>query len=87
MLLHFIRFDTAIARSEVIKKVNENFLKQKLGKYKKNDEELYNKLKPYLDEAISNAKWLETRYNGEKPAQMNPCTKVYTLVELLKKYT
>ena len=35
-LLHFIRFDTSMGRKECIKKLNENFGKRGLGKYKKN---------------------------------------------------
>lgn len=85
-LLHFIRFDTPLSRKDCISKLNEYFKKNKLGKYKKSDEELYNKLSPYLDTAIENAKWAETRYDDELPSEKNPCTKVYQLVELLNKY-
>ena len=87
ILLHFIRFDSQINRSDCIKKINENFKKEDLGRYKKNDEKLYEKLKPYLKNAIENAKWLDSKYSNKKlPSQMNPCTKVYQLVELLNKY-
>lgn len=48
---------------------------------------LYNKLSPYLMSAIENAKWLESQYKeNQQPSEMNPCTKVYRLVELLNKY-
>lgn len=73
-------------RSDCIRKINENFKQRNLGKYHKNDKELYNKLNPYLANAINNAKWLETRYENTLPSEMNPCTKVYKLVELLNKY-
>lgn len=86
ILLHFIKFDTPIKRSDCIKKINENFKQRKLGKYYKNDKDLYNKLNPYLNNAIENAKWLEKQYENIQPAEMNPCTKVYKLVELLNKY-
>lgn len=86
ILLHFIRFDTPMRRKDCIKKIDENFRKRNLGKYYKNDKELYNKLNPYLKDAIQNAKWLEARYENVLPSEMNPCTKVYKLVELLNRY-
>ncbi len=87
ILLHFIKFDTKMGRKDCIKKINENFAKNNLGKYQKNDIKIYDKLKPYQSEAIRNAKWLEKKY-GETilPSEMNPCTKVHKLVELLNKY-
>ncbi|MCI8396234.1 MAG: RloB domain-containing protein [Clostridia bacterium] len=87
VLLHFIRFDTPISRKECIKKINENFKKKGMGKYQKNDEKLYDKLLPYLNNAIKNAKWLEEKYIDILPSEMCPCTKVRELVELLEKYT
>lgn len=87
ILLHFIRFDTPLGRKDCIKKINENFKQRGLGKYRKNDEKLYNILEPYLKSAVNNAKWLESTYNNKLPSEMNPCTKVYKLVELLNKYT
>ena len=86
ILLHFIKFDTPISRKDCIKKINQNFSKRKLGNYKKNDKELYDKLSPYLLDAISNARWLDLKYENRLPAEMTPCTKVYKLVELLNKY-
>lgn len=86
ILLHFIRFDTPLSRKDCIKKINQNFKQKNLGKYTKNDEELYSKLNPYLSSAIDNAKWLDSKYHNKLPSEMNPCTKVYKLVELLDKY-
>lgn len=87
ILLHFNRFDTPISRKDCIKKIDQIFKSNNLGKYQKNDESLYEKLSPYLNNAIENAKWLESRYdNTVFPSQMNPCTKIYRLVELLRKY-
>lgn len=86
ILLHFIKFNVPIGRKDCIKKINENFKENKLGKYKKNDEFLYDKLVPFLNDAIKNAKWLKSQYKDEPPSQMSPCTKVYELVELLNKY-
>lgn len=87
ILLHFIRFNTKMGRKDCIKKINENFAKRKLGKYQKNDIKIYEKLKPYQSEAIRNAKWLEKNYvETMLPSEMNPCTKIHKLVELLNKY-
>lgn len=86
-LLHFIRFDTPMGRRDCIKKINENFERRGLGKYKKNDCEIYNKLKQYVNIAIGNAKWQVSQYDkNENPSEMNPSTRVYELVELLNKY-
>ena len=57
-----------------------------MGEYKKNDKKLYDKLTPYLLIAINNAKWLDSKYKNMLPSEMNPCTKVYKLVEILNKY-
>lgn len=88
ILLHFIRLEAPLKRKECISKINENYKKNSIiGKYEKNDKKLYYKLAPYVKDAIQNAKWLEGRYdNTITPAKMNPCTKVYKLVELLNKY-
>lgn len=86
-LLHFNKIDSKIGRKDCIKKLNENFKQHNIGTYRKNDEELYEKLKPYIYTAIQNAKWLEGRYDAKlTPAEMNPCTRVYKLVELLTKF-
>ena len=86
ILLHFIKFDIPISRNNCIKKINQNFAQRNLGKYKKNDEDLYDKLSPYLSTAIQNAKWLDSKSENKLPSEMNPCTRVYKLVELLNKY-
>lgn len=86
ILLHFIKFDTPMNRKDCIKKINENYKQEKLGKYEKNDVEVFNKLRYHLNDAIKNAKWLDEKYENLLPSEMNPCTKVYELVELLSKY-
>lgn len=86
ILLHFIRFDIPMSRKDCIKKINQNFKQNKIGEYKKNSSNLYEKLQPYLDVAIENAKWLDKKNKNNKPSDSNPCTKVYKLVEILNKY-
>lgn len=87
ILLHFIKFDTPMGRRDCIRKINENFKRNQIGKYLKNDKFIYDKLETYLSDAINNAKWLDSKYTEDKkPSTMNPCTKVYKLVELLNKY-
>ena len=86
ILLHFIKFDVPLSRKDCVKKINQNFNKRKMGEYKKNDKKLYDKLTPYLFIAINNAKWLDSKYKNMLPSEMNPCTKVYKLVEILNKY-
>ena len=75
-----------MSRKDCIKKINQNFKQNKIGEYKKNSSNLYEKLQPYLDVAIENAKWLDKKNKNNKPSDSNPCTKVYKLIEILNKY-
>lgn len=86
ILLHFIRFHNEMQRKDCIKKINENFKQNDLGKYQKTDENLYEKLNPFLNTAIENAKVLDDKNKDKLPSQANPGTKVYQLVEFLNKY-
>ena len=86
ILLHFIRFDNEMQRKDCIKKINENLKQNGLGKYQKTDENLYEKLNPFLNTAIENAKVLDDKNKDKLPSQANPGTKVYQLVEFLNKY-
>ncbi len=79
-LLHFQYVDSAIARNFYIVK-----LKGHLGRYEKNDTEMFDKLLPYRATAIRNALTLLSRYDPPRPERDNPSTTVHLLVqELLK---
>lgn len=56
------------------------------GEYSKGREDMYDILRPYMDQAIRNAKKLEEANIGRSPANSAPGTKVYELVEKLRTY-
>lgn len=90
-LLHYIYFDTKISRSKYILK-----LKALMGKdYKKNDPEMYKRLKKIAETtngvngqlfAIRNAKRLRANIPKEQWHNQNPSTTVDCLVEELNRH-
>jgi hypothetical protein len=78
-LLHFQYIDNQILRADYITK-----LKLKLGAYKKNDRKMYDKLESKLPDAIKNAKKLYKNCDQNDPANADPSTTVFQLVERLK---
>jgi hypothetical protein len=85
-ILHFEYRTTGMPRDEYKGK-----LKEHLGEiYKKNDPEMYDKLRRKGDQlqAIAWARRLhaEARAAGTPPSGSNPCTTVYALVEELNKF-
>lgn len=87
-LLHFDYYQNAMSRSQY-QRLIENKLRPHLGAgytYKKNDEEMYFRLKEYgsIEAAIRNAKQLTASYSGRQDfASHNPCTRVWELVQEL----
>jgi hypothetical protein len=81
-LLHFMYYDSALSRNQY-RDILTQHLKQK---YEKNDPSLYERLKPYQDKAIKNARKLRSQYPSHNPAKDNPCTTVYELVEELNNF-
>ena len=82
-LLHFIYLDTDILREEYRKRLSQ-YLKKG---YKKNDDEIFSLLYPYMNRAIRNARTLMESYAEEiAPSKKGPCTNMYTLVEELQRY-
>ncbi|MGO9122298.1 MAG: RloB family protein [Desulfomonilaceae bacterium] len=81
-LLHYHYFNTAITRSDYIKK-----LTPLLGSpYKKNRPDMYDLLKEMIDTAVANANKLLDLYEPKQPAHDNPCTTVHLLVQRLIQY-
>ncbi|MCD4828181.1 MAG: RloB family protein [Candidatus Cloacimonetes bacterium] len=81
-LLHYDYVNTAISRHQYIKILNRKLDRE----YKKNDEAMFHVLRDKLDTAITNAKRLHDLYEKQtQPADRNPCTTVYKLVEILIK--
>ncbi len=81
-LLHFNYHDTAISRKQYKTKLSE-YLNEK---YKKNSQDMYQKLLPKQNTAIKNAKRLLSSYEKNNPEKNNPSTNVFELVELLNQY-
>lgn len=87
-ILHFSFYQSDNDRSMYIDNLNKVFAGLKLGKYKKNMDNIFNTLaydgNPKL--AIKYAKRLVEQMPGDKPSQVAPGTKVYELVEELAQY-
>lgn len=82
-LLHFQFVDSSLHRHELQAK-----LKERLGSYRKNDPRMYDRLLSLQDDAIRNADRLARRqgvdpYGQTPPAEADPCTLVYRLVQAL----
>lgn len=92
LYLHFNYSDSALYRSEWNQKLDEIFKEYNLGegKYHKNYENIYELVDIYdgVNTAIKNAKRRMADYceGKDKPSEYDPGTKVYELVENLKKY-
>ena len=85
-LLHFSYFQSDIDRKEYWPKLTEWMESIGKGKYSKGREDMYNILRPFMDQAIRNAKNLEKINDGRPPANSAPGTKVYELIEKLRPY-
>lgn len=85
-LLHFGFLQSDLHRSEYWPKLTEFLKKIGAGKYEKNRNDIYQVLRPYVDDAIMNAKKLETINEGRLPSKSTPGTKVYVIIEMLRPY-
>lgn len=77
-LLHFNYVDSQILRADYVAK-----LRDILGTYKKNDPNMYGKLEDKMETAIRNAKKLYDECDKTDPANADPSTTVFMLVERL----
>lgn len=78
-VLHFEFLNAGIPREDYIDKLTHHLAKS----YRKNSEDIYDELLSRQDTAIRNAKKLHASYILVNPAQDNPSTTVYELVEAL----
>lgn len=85
-LLHFAYMDTDIHRTLYWLKLSDWLQNIGARAYEKNRPDMYEVLRPYMDNALANAKRLDKRNEGRKPSEAAPGTKVYELVEILKPY-
>jgi hypothetical protein len=85
-MLHFNFVESDLHRSEYIPKLTEWLNQIGKGEYEKNREDIYDTLRPYLNDAIRNAKKLDEYNRYRTPSNAAPGTKVYELMELLRPY-
>ncbi len=85
-MLHFNYVDADLHRSEYYPKLSEWLLNIGQGEYAKNRADIYNILRPFLKDAIRNAKRLNEKNQHLPPSSAAPGTRVYELLELLKPY-
>lgn len=85
-LLHFNYYDSDMHRTKYFRKLDKIFKDNKLAKYEKNNEAIFEILIKYgnLEDAINNAKRLCKGNELQPPSKMAPATKVYELVERLR---
>ena len=83
-LLHFSYMHSNIHRTEYFPKLSA-FLGEN-GEYKKNRSDIFEILLPHLDDAIKNARKLESLNEGKTPSKSAPGTKVHIMMEKFKPY-
>ena len=85
-LLHFMFLQADLHRNEYWPKLSECLESRNLGTYYKNRTDMFDVLRPYLDDAIQNAKKLEEINIKKSPSKSAPGTMVHHLIEVLKPY-
>ncbi len=87
-ILHFSYYQSNTDRMAYIEYLDKKYKELGYEKYRKNMEETFNILQTYgsIDNAIRFAKRIIGANEGKKPSEIAPGTKVYELVEELKKY-
>ena len=87
-MLHFAYYTSNNHRTEYIDFLSRKFKESGVGQYEKNREDTFEILRKYGNEdlAIRYAKRIIKANAGKTPTQIAPGTKVYELVEELRKY-
>ena len=85
-LLHFSYFHSDLHRKEYWPKLTDWLRSIGKGDYSKGREDMYDILRPYMDQAIQYAKKLDETNAERSPANSAPGTKVYELIEKLRPY-
>ena len=87
-LLHFAYYTSNNHRSKYIEFLSKKFKELGLGAYEKNRKDTFTILQEYGNEdlAIRYAKRIIADNEGKAPTEIAPGTKVYELVEELRKY-
>lgn len=85
-LLHFNYLDSCLDRTLYENKLNEYFKNAGLKyKYKKNDDEVYDRLVKYgsLDQARKNAQKIHQSHSNDTPSNSESCTTVYKFFDII----
>ena len=85
-LLHFGFMQSDLHRSEYWPKLSDFLKSIGEGEYRKNRNDMYRILYPYMKFAIANAEKLEQINKGKTPSKSAPGTMVHKLIEKLKPY-
>ncbi len=85
-LLHFMFLQSDLRRNEYWPKLSGRLNAICKGKYSKNRSDMFEVIRPYMDDAIRNAKKLEKLNQGKTPTQSAPGTMVHILIEKLRPY-
>ena len=88
LLSHFKKVNRYISKDDVLQELSNEFQKNGLGKYAKNDENIFNKAisEGRLHTAIRNCKYMDEINKDGQASKRNPMTKVYKIVDGLKEY-
>ena len=89
LLSHFKKIDMPLSKNDALKELKKQFQNSNLGKYSKNDKEIFEKITKdnRLKIAIKNCKEIYKQFKSiSTEASKNPCTTVFMLVEDLSEY-
>ena len=89
LLSHFKKIDMPLSKNDALKELKKQFQNSNLGKYSKNDKEIFEKITKdnRLKIAIKNCKEIYEQFKSISiEASKNPCTTVFMLVEDLSEY-
>ncbi len=85
-LLHFSYMHSDLHRKEYFSKLSDCLASIGKGKYEKNRKDMYYVLRPYMDNAIKNARKLAELNGNRPPSNSAPGTRIYELIERLRPY-
>ena len=87
-ILHFAYYHSNTNREAYIKFIDEKFRKLGFKGYQKNMKDTFDIIRKYgrEEDAIRNAKRIICENAGKKPSEIEPGTRVYEIVEELRKY-
>lgn len=88
ILSHFKKVNKYVSKDNVIIELDKEFEKSGLGKYSKNDKDIFEKITKdnKLHTAIKNCEYMEELNKDGQASERNPMTKVYKIVDGLKEY-